>query len=76
MEIMKYKAKIKGYDILIPKIGNGPMLFLEWLRDNNHTNGLLYKMWRDEDENYFSARLSRHPSATADSCVAYINANL
>lgn len=69
------KTKIKGYNLMIPKSGNAPMLFLEWIRDNGHINNLLYKIFLSNG-NYFVVRLSRHPSATPESCMNYINANL
>ena len=68
------KAKIIGYNLYIPKYGNAPMLFLEWIRDNPHINNLLYRVFNAK--NYFSIRLDKHPSATIEDCMNYINANL
>ena len=69
------KAKINGYNLLIPKSGNAPMLFLEWIGDNSHINNLLYRVFKDEND-YFSIRLNKHPSAMIEDCLEYINANL
>ena len=69
------KTKIKGYNLLIPKSGNSPMLFLEWIRDNGHINELVHRIYRDGGE-YFSVRLNHHPSATKEDCMNYINANI
>ena len=60
---------------MIPKQGNSPMLFLEWIRDNNHINNLLRKIFLS-DGNFFVIRLEKHSCATAESCMNYINSNL
>ena len=70
------KAKIKGYNLLIPSRGNAPLLFLEWIKDNGHINNLLYRIFNITEEGYFSIRLNNHPSATKEDCINYINANL
>jgi len=66
---------MSGYNLLIPKTGLTPMLFLEWIRDNGHINNLIYRIFKDDGE-YFSIRLNTHPSATREDCINYINSNL
>jgi hypothetical protein len=70
------KAKIDQYNLMIPKEGFAPMLFLEWIRDNGHINNLLYRICSHSKEGYFSIRLNRHASATMEDCMNYINANI
>jgi len=70
------KVKISGYNLLIPKTGNASMLFLEWIADNGQINNLIYRIWNNKNSEYFDVRLDKHPSATKEDCMNYINANL
>ena len=70
------KARINGYNLLIPKSGNATMSFLEWIANNGHINNLIYRIWDSKNSEYFDVRLDKHPSATKEDCMNYINAKL
>lgn len=67
------KAKTTGiFTLTIPKTGNAPMLFLEWLSCRG--KGMLYNVRDRKEDNIFSIRLSTEN--VNEDCVNYINLNL
>jgi hypothetical protein len=68
---VKYNS---GLMLIIPKMGNAPMLFLEWLSKFNAGENILHKVIENED-GVVKIRLNCIKEEYID-CADYINANL
>jgi len=71
------KAQVKnnsGLMLIIPKIGNHSMLFLEWLSSYNAGYNILHKVI-DNQEDVFKIRLNCSREIYFE-CSEYINSNL
>lgn len=70
-----------GWKILLPKAGNAPLLFLEYIRDCRKAGLKVYPTVTDpaseaEREQYMQIEIFNAIRETNEECVDYINANL
>jgi hypothetical protein len=72
---VKYSS---GLMLVIPKTGNAPMLFMEWISSYRGSSGIIHKIINDTDGvelGYFKVRLNAIRETYFD-IAEYINLNL
>lgn len=75
-----FKEYASGLVINIPRVGFGPMLFLEWIENRKQGNGRALKTEiqarQSTKEGYFRFEILNGYGPETEEAVEYINANL